>query len=702
MTSLLCIISILASIAFAYYEKSQDDKHLDNIEMDQHATPFFVKKSELTIEQELAEFKKLAKEYKATIIRTDILNKKDLTIVYKSGVFSADYFKDSKIKLVDGHLPQNEKEFLATHNTKNKNQSGQIYDLFADHPLIFGSLTEFYKQNTASVNGGYTLIVDDNHKDAALNQLSNFFKISKKELLMPTYEHGYGEGTFYLLAIIFSVVILAIFCLMNVFYPISRLKEIGVMKIIGFKNFDIWKQLNTRVLFTPAILYLITIPVQKLIIKQSSWNYFFKLTILQAIILAICLLFTFIMLIVIQKYKLSGVLKNFFNFRISLYLCYILKFFIFIALVAVIPLMAKELTTLLNELEVANVYKQEQNYLTLAKYTQIDNEFQEELNGNDIFGKKLVNLYKELEKTVSAQYVVVEGVDADIQHGKYQIMQANYNYLKKLNYKFPVSLSKLFAGDQLTVLVPSHLKNRFSHLKSSIRDGAYVYFPKNDPLQKTKNFPIRFIFYQDNNKEFFSENIQLIYKNKGFVKDPIIICLSDRFFNEISSFLSVSALHNPLRILDTVKNRQAISQAIVNNDLENNSLQFANVFSTGFARELKIAQTTMIAWASFLISAIIVSILASYYIILIILTSKRKEMLVNRLLGYSFFERYRNEIFYFCTIYLFGLAEIFILNHQFFLVMLYLILVLIDILIIYLMVKKYEKGSLALALKGEE
>lgn len=77
-------------------------------------------------------------------------------------------------------------------------------------------------------------------------------------------------------------------------------------------------------------------------------------------------------------------------------------------------------------------------------------------------------------------------------------------------------------------------------------------------------------------------------------------------------------------------------------------------------------------------------------------------MLVNRLLRYSFFEHYRHEIFYFCTIYLFELAEILLLNHHFFVVILYLILVSIDILIIYFIVKKYEKGSLALALKGEE
>jgi hypothetical protein len=77
-------------------------------------------------------------------------------------------------------------------------------------------------------------------------------------------------------------------------------------------------------------------------------------------------------------------------------------------------------------------------------------------------------------------------------------------------------------------------------------------------------------------------------------------------------------------------------------------------------------------------------------------------MLVTRLLGYSFFERYHNEIFYFCAIYLFGLVEILFLNRHTIALTSYLVLILIDILIIYLMVRKHEKSSLTLALKGEE
>ncbi|MDR0690591.1 MAG: hypothetical protein LBF32_00685 [Streptococcaceae bacterium] len=69
-------------------------------------------------------------------------------------------------------------------------------------------------------------------------------------------------------------------------------------------------------------------------------------------------------------------------------------------------------------------------------------------------------------------------------------------------------------------------------------------------------------------------------------------------------------------------------------------------------------------------------------------------MLVTRLLGYSFFERYRNEIFCFCAIYFFGLVEILLLNCHMIALASYLVLILIDILIIYLWLKNMKEALL--------
>lgn len=716
MISFLCAISILISIAFALNKKSEQDKYFDNIEMSNNATHFFIKDSDVSNEDELAKFTELSKKYEATFIRSDSISEDGNIVLYKSGIYATNYFKQLDLKLANGQVPTEASEFLASFNTGDKKQSGRILNLFDDKSLIFGSLEDFYKNNEMSVNGNYTLISDTKDTEDIISQLASFFNCSKEDMLTANYGKGYGQGTIYLLALIVSLIVMAIFCLMSAFYPISKLKEIGVMKLLGFKNFDIWKSLNNQVLLLPTIFYFLTIPIQFLLIKDSTISYFIELTLFQFVILVLAFLFSLVMLFVIQRYKFSDMLKNFFNFKFSLYFSYLLKFLVFVSVISVLPLLTKELNTLQRDLQAKEMYEQQKEYLTLSKFSYIGDEFQSELNGNDIVVPKLANLFNELDKTAKAQYVSVSSIsgavfnNAELNTVKfknikfdnsdyYTIMEANRNYLENIDFNLPISLTEVFAEEEPTYLVPESLKDNFEKTELFIRIN-YMGSLSDDRIE---DIPIKFIFYPNNDTEIFSENIDMIGEGKIFINNPIIFCINNKNIEDyFSPFLKNSPISNPLRIKDTKENRLAITKAIRNNDLEQNDLQFANVLSTGFAQELLISQSSVIVWVTILCLSIAVSILAFYYIILIILTSKKKEMIVERLLGYTFYERYRNEIFYFVAIYLFGFAEILVLNRQILSLIGYLLLVFADSLIIFLMVKKHEKGALNTALKGGE
>lgn len=716
MISFLCVISILISIAFALNKKTEQDKFFDNIEMSNNATQFFIKDSDISNEDELAKFKELSKKYEATFIRSDSISEDGNIVLYKSGIYATNYFKQLDLKLANGQVPTKSSEFLASFNTGDKKQSGRILNLFADKSLIFGSLEDFYKNNEMSVNGNYTLISDTKDTEDIISQLASFFNSSKEDMLTANYGKGYGQGTIYLLALIVSLIVMAIFCLMSAFYPISKLKEIGVMKLLGFKNFDIWKSLNNQVLLLPTIFYFLTIPIQFLLIKDSTISYFIELTLFQFVILVLAFLFSLVMLVVIQRYKFSDMLKNFFNFKFSLYFSYLLKFLVFVSVISVLPLLTKELNTLQRDLQAKEMYEQQKEYLTLSKFSYIGDEFQSELNGNDIVGPKLADLFNELDKTAKAQYVSVSSISGTVFNNAelntvkfknikfdnsddYTIMEANRNYLENIDFNLPISLTEVFAEEEPTCLVPESLKDNFEKTELFIRIN-YMSSVSNDRIE---DIPIKFIFYPNNDTEFFSENIDMIGEGKIFISNPIIFCINNKNIEDyFGPFLKNSPISNPLRIKDTKENRLAITKAIRNNDLEQNDLQFANVLSTGFAQELIISQSSVIVWVTILCLSIAVSILASYYIILIILTSKKKKMIVERLLGYTFYERYRNEIFYFVAIYLFGFAEILVLNRQILSLTGYLLLVVADSLIIFLMVKKHEKGALNTALKGGE
>lgn len=718
MIFFLGIISILISIAFALDENTKEVEYFDTIELNDQSIRFYVKDSDITVEEELTLFTQLSEDYGASFIRTDTLSTTEKIILYKSGIYTSDFYEQLDLNLAEGNLPKNKVEFLATYNTGDKNQTGRIRDIFKDKPFIMGSLEKFYEENEMSVNGVYTLIADSEDSEEILDQLSQLFNLSKEELLTATSLKGYGQGTLYLLAIILMIILIATFSLMSAFYPITRLKEIGVLKLLGYKEIDIWKKLNNHLLLIPSLIYFISIPIQWILIKDTTLDYFIKLTFIQAGLLGLVILFSMIMLIMIQRYKLSDILKDFFNFKFPLYFSYILKFFVFVGVIAVIPLMISELNLLQRDLKAKEIYEEQDQYITLSSYTFIDDESQRERNGDPVVTNKLRDMFFELEVTAEAEFIYIGDFHAPTfeqsqiintkfentvydEKDEYILMWANENYLEKLNIDLPELSDDIISDNEFTYLIPDNLQDEFDKVELFIRLELESTVPI-DTYESIENIPIHFVYYPTSNIEIFTENIDMIGNGRTFIKNPIIAYLDNELLEVNKLFLKNRAISNPIRIENTQENLLAIQEAITHNDLEHNSIQFGTVLSTGLAQELFISQTSTIAWISILGLSIAVSILASYYISLIILASKKKQMLVSKILGYSFFDRYQNEIFYFVSIYIFGFIEIYLLNREIISLVAYVLLVIVDILIIYSLVSKHEKKILSLALKGEE
>lgn len=123
---------------------------------------------------------------------------------------------------------------------------------------------------------------------------------------------------------------------------------------------------------------------------------------------------------------------------------------------------------------------------------------------------------------------------------------------------------------------------------------------------------------------------------------------------------------------------------------------------SGYKEQIQISQSSSIVWVAILLLVICISILSSYYILLTILISRKKEIFVKKILGYSLFNRCKNEFIYFIMIYIFGLVQIMILSRSFTSMAIYVLLVLLDILIIFRMIYVKETKQLSTMLKGEE
>lgn len=223
MAILLSIVSILTSVAFGFYMKTQDIEFFNTIEMKSNAYKIYVKNSSVAYDEFLQELKSIHSQYGATIIKTDRIYEDGKEIIYKSGVYTKDFFEGLPVKLELGRLPTTSNEWLASIDTKQENQVGTISDLFNDTPLVIMPLSDFYNSKSTDINGEYTIISSNKNKEDILNALSLFLNESKNELVSADYRVAFGEGTIYFLTIILSAILLIIFCLMCVFYPISRL-----------------------------------------------------------------------------------------------------------------------------------------------------------------------------------------------------------------------------------------------------------------------------------------------------------------------------------------------------------------------------------------------------------------------------------------------------------------------------------------------
>ena len=713
MAILLSIVSILTSVAFGFYMKTQDIEFFNTIEMKSNAYKIYVKNSSVAYDEFLQELKSIHSQYGATIIKTDRIYEDGKEIIYKSGVYTKDFFGGLPVKLESGRLPTTSNEWLASIDTKQENQVGTISDLFNDTPLVIMPLSDFYNSKSTDINGEYTIISSNKNKEDILNALSLFLNESKNELVSADYRVAFGEGTIYFLTIILSAILLIIFCLMCVFYPISRLKEISVYKLNGYKAFDIWKKLNKDVLIVPIIIFIASIPIQKIVFPTMDLFYFIKLSCVQLILFVGAIGLSFLTLITVKRYSISNMLKNFFDFRISLYISYIIKFAIFVGLVFTIPQLSSEVSRMIKEMQVKEAYQAQEDYVTLASFQLTGDGMQSFMNGTSQFNENLTNMFMDLTKSAKAGFVQsfwydTEGlglfsseikmpndVDTDTEFG---YMLSNDNYYDRLQFDSSVSKEELFDQDFLVIFAPESMKQKEATLKYFGQTQIY----SADSNIKMSADDVCVKYYKDNRKQIFSESLQLANEDHAFFTNPVFVCLNDKYLKVFSGYLTTQAISNPVRIYDSNENKRAINEGIKKYGLELNNLQFKNVLMSGYKEQIQISQSSSIVWVAILLLVICISILSSYYILLTILISRKKEIFVKKILGYSLFNRYKNEFIYFIMIYIFGLVQIMILSRSFTSMAIYVLLVLLDILIIFRMIYVKETKQLSTMLKGEE
>ncbi len=704
IVGIICLISFLISSALIIVEKSTHARYLNNVEdIGFNMQKFYVQKTNVKHAQEISFFETLVDTYDASIIRTDRFYNEDRIVIYKSGIFSNTYINmlQSKLEICSGNTIISDDAFLATFETNDMNQSGRIKDFLNDTPLILQSLKRLYSENSLTPGGEYSLIVDHSDSEIIIDMLADFYSISKVELLTPTtgFENDIG-GAFYLL-LFFSIILLLVYILLILFYPLAKSREISCMKMLGYSNLLIWNQIFGKI-FTYTCLFTVISMISQIIkTKNVPINFMLKLIIIHSIFLLVCLIISTLSLALINKIPISIILKKYTNLKMIVSLNYMIKFLIYIFLVFMIPIAIDSMKTFLNISEIRQVYVQQSNYVTLSKISYNEYEI-----GDTSIEQKLLHLFHELEKTVDAQYIVSErfypnrmSKEFGYENNEYvNIIQVNKNFLDENH--LPIDYVHSFSDDKLSVHLPDNINQEKAKNLVLFLIADYLHELISDEIHL--NHLVEFKQYPENNVTFFSENIDMMDIEQGFIKNPIIICLSNPFLTLSNSRLQNSAIYNPLRIENNDENHLKISNAIRNNELDGNNLIFQNVLDTGYSEIFQMTLSEVSIWLAAILFSILVSVLASYYIVLTILISRQKQVSVLKLLGYSFHQIYKDELFYFGLIYLFGMIELLVLKRSLSSLVMYAVLTFIDFAIIFYLVIKYEKKNIVHILKGAD
>lgn len=713
---LLALMCVLATVVCALYQKAADKRALTDIERTADSNSFYVTDLENDNQAFFDLLTDLVAKHQATVVRTEYIGDKAGTIIYKMGVFADDYLENFNPPLLRGQPLRTPNQLVATFDTGDNAQVGMLRDWFADDRLVITSLTYVRTQRTLSPNGTYQVIGPPQQRQALLRDVAQALNRTPEELTKVSSGMFQSEGTAYLLIVVLLSIVAAVFTLTMMFYPVSRIQEIGTYKLLGVRNRDIWWQINRDILLSGVIVSLICLATPVIWVANSDANYYLILATVLGTVLVLGILLSTSMFAVIRNMRIAQLLKKAFDFRWSLRFSYILKFVMFVGLIFVVPFMAREVTTLVNDLAIQQAYEDTAQYITLSGIRLTAEELHASLNGDTTVEEKVRQLFLELNDTAQAQYIrtakivpnsgshpVDEVVQQYFSVGEsLAVLTVNQHYFERLPLAFPVSEHQAFDSESMTILVPDNLAEQREKLWAAI--GPYVSLLHGHHRQTVdwRQLPLNFVAYEPSEQRVFSENIDFAGEDGGFVTNPIVICLPSEQVQAKVSGLTNSALSNPIRILDTPENRTAIEQAINNNQLAHNQLRFENVLASGFAAELAIAQSSSFVWVVIASLMIGVSVLSSYYVVLIIFASKRRQLLVSRLMGDTRIERYRNELISFALIYVFALCELLLLSRSWLAAVIYLGVVAIDLLVVWHLVQRHERQSFSLALKGEE
>ena len=553
-------------------------------------------------------------------------------------------------------------------------------------------MLSFYKESGDSINRTYQIISNkDYDREGLLNDLADFLATDRKDLT----EKKFGSGFSYInKTSIYSVLaiglgIIALF-FVSIYTPLMEIRKIGINKLMGIGTFDILKKYmvpNILIIFIASLLvdgFLFAINTYR---PQGFMSF---LVMMQALLLLIYLLTGLIVFFIVNKITINKLLKGFISLKWLHFINFAFK--IAFSVFSILSLYSTSFvldfrSDLVNQAYIYNKYAPD---LLSSEFVKEDDD--RLFMKTEEYVKIPYDAYKNLIKRIDDVYFIYydnyrpsvydDDYDKEV---SFEVLNVNANYLKELGLEAKpgenvLYLPKSLEGENLEDV----FKYYFDDSKST----------KDIDKNKLKQISID-IYYYDKDIKTLSYN-----DNKPLIENPIISLVDDyNMTKKQMRSLGNSSLKNPIKIKNTEENRQIIED--VYSKYEGTYyLKFSPIQSI-FNEQLSTITETIIMAASTFVGLTILSIFVSYFTIQAYFLTEERYLNVSKLLGHGIIRRFKALFTLIGLIDGLSLVSLAVMTKNIYVVGLYALFILVDIILIFTFIKIKDKKSLVRELKED-
>lgn len=313
----LTIVPILTFLSIFIDFKSTQQNEMELAERSlKYSYQIIIPSSISNLDQEdvYIKIKNALDKYKGNIFYTRVSGKNDKIIKYIY-ISSDEYY--SKFKLTNGNFFSNDEmesdKYISSIKTTDSDQIGTIATFAGVNFLEIRTLKNMV-QTGYSLDGYVTVSFNNLHTlNLFISELEKSF--NEKGFKEVPYQNIYTKGlSISNLVIILSLSVYLIVMLLVLYSLLNSTKVIGIEKLLGFSNIQIYTKRILLLLLTQIILFLsITIIMIKIMIKSYNiyfWIFLNKIVHIYLIETAILLLISSIPFLYTNKIKISDMIKN--------------------------------------------------------------------------------------------------------------------------------------------------------------------------------------------------------------------------------------------------------------------------------------------------------------------------------------------------------------------------------------------------------